>query len=109
MTEVGWIYLGKVGTARRIYLRNCGFDDGDTVIFLNKDGRVYLAKSEEILGVATINSGRLKLPKKIADMLNLKQDDYFGVIEGDNMNVTLSTDMRLVKVRSEVVGGDEGT
>jgi|GEM_PF-6334098 len=95
---MSWIYLGKVGSARRVYLRNCGFSEGDTVLFLEKNGRVYLVKCDDIVGVATINSGRVKLPKKVSKMLNIGEDDYFGVIEDKKVAVNLSSNMRIVKV-----------
>jgi len=106
---MSWIYLGKVNTGKRIYLRNCGFSDGDTILFLkNKNNnRVYLTKSDEIIGVGTISGGRVKIPEKVCEILNIDVGDYFGIINDKEANVSIATDMRIVKVvRGE---DDEGT
>jgi len=102
------LHLGKVDNNLRISVSDAGFSNGDYGCFIKSNGKIFLAKSSEILGTSKVQGGRIRVPKAVAEELDLKEGDYYALIEEDEIEQQIKMRLRLVKVTGiKFDGGDE--
>ena len=94
-----YLQKGKVDGRYRIFVKGAGFSNGDTVLYLRHGSDIYLAKLENIVGIGTVDkTGRASMGREVAELLELKEGDRFGILEDEEIEITLKTNLRLVKV-----------
>lgn len=97
---------GKVRQKLRITVSNF-FNDGDKIGIFKHDGKIFLVKLNNLIGVCEVKEGRLKIPKSIATDLDIAVGDMYAIEElNDCPSITIELKHRLLKVVKIIAESD---
>ena len=103
LSELSELNIGTVGKRGRISVKGV-FDRGSLIVFIERDGMMYMASIDGVAGVALVEDcDRITLPKNVRMKLGLKEGDLFTIEDADDGEITIPLKNRIRKVKKVVV------